>query len=87
MTLKQAEKVVDEWYQKARRLGGIVVNSWDVADMRAYLSQQPAPYYSLKTGDHEFREPPTRDPRFDPASPWSKAWPYLEAEMRANEKN
>jgi len=63
---------------QAKQLGGVALpNFWDIAALRAYLSGQPADWYSPKTGDIETKQPPALDPRLDPTSPWCKIWMHL----------
>jgi hypothetical protein len=86
-SVEEANKVVNEWYKKARGLGGIVVNQWDVAELKAYLSGQPTEWYNVNISDREIMYPPTRDPRYNPESPWCRAWKCIEQERKANERN
>jgi len=87
MTVEQADKVASEWRALARRNCGPFISQWDVAELSAYLSGKPRPWYSLKSYDLETMHPPLRDPRFNPASPWCKVWPHIKTQVNQNEKN
>jgi hypothetical protein len=92
MNSDQADKAIEEWRALARSMGGLTLpNTWDAAELKAYLTNRDAEYFSIKTFRLEPIPPPAGDPRFNPASPWCAVWKKLQrhwkAQMNHNEKN
>jgi hypothetical protein len=74
LSREEATRVVEALYLKAKKGGYRVPKSVELAALRAYLTGSDQLWFNHSKLRNETIQPPTLDPRLDPASPWHGLW-------------